>query len=527
MLSYRNILISIFFAIYIILGIYLSITSGISHDQYHEQLNWSMNFDVIKSIFSDTEGYQNLLNYKDKYHGIAFHYISQPIQYLSYNFIGELNQVNLEGAYYLSRHSSIFLFFCISGIFFYFLCLKISNNENFSLLSTIIYLFYPYLFGHAQINGKDIPFLTLWIISTYFLFIIIENFYFEKKNFVKNILFLSFLTAFLISIRITGILILLEYLIALLILLNLKNINVIKFILENYLILLTFTFSLIFCIYLLNPIFWVNPMEFFNSIIWMSKYYNDICTLTLGKCMSSLNLPPSYFFIWFFFKLPIFILIGLFIYPLIEKKIFNNGIKTIYYGTFSFTILLIIFIFIIKNVALYDEIRHIMFLIPFIFLIALYNIFIFNKKIYYILSSFIILFFVAENISLNNYQYTWLNSLAKFTDIEKNFEIDYFGVSNKNLQKEIINFSKKNNINKNICIYGDLYTSAYLQTKNFSCFNQYSHVDSVKIRPFFAYQNIRNIKRSKPNDCDLIHLEKYNYTFYNKDIVVGKLWLCN
>ena len=32
---------------------------------------------------------------------------------------------------------------------------------------------------------------------------------------------------------------------------------------------------------------------------------------------------------------------------------------------------------------------------------------------------------LQENISLNNYQYTWLNSLAKFTDIEKNFEIDY------------------------------------------------------------------------------------------------------
>ena len=106
-------------------------------------------------------------------------------------------------------------------------------------------------------------------------------------------------------------------------------------------------------------------------------------------------------------------------------------------------------------------------------------------------------------------------------------KIDYFGVSNKNLQKKIINFSKKNNINKNICIYGDLYTSTYLQTKNFSCFKQYSHVDSAKLRPFFAYQNIRNIKRSKPNDCDLIHLEKYHYTFYNKDIVVGKLWLCN
>ena len=527
MLNYRNILLSIIFLIYIILGLYLSITSGIPHDQYHEQLNWTVNFDAIKSIFTDEGSYQNLLNYKDKYHGIAFHYISQPFQYLSHNFIAELNHVNSDGGYYLSRHSSIFIFFCISGIFFYLLCLKISSNKNFSIISTTIYLLYPYLFGHAQINGKDIPFLTFWIISTYFLFIVIENFYYDKKNFISNILILSFLTAFLISIRITGILILLEYLIAFLILLNLKNINFFKFIFVNYLLVLIFVFSLIVFIYLLNPIFWRNPMEFFNSISWMSKYYHDICTLTLGKCLRSLNLPPSYFFIWFFFKLPILILIGLLIYPFIEKKIFNNGIITIYYGTFSFTILSIIFVFIIKNVALYDEIRHVMFLVPFIFLIALYNIFLFNKKVYYIFSLFIIIFFILENISLKNYQYTWLNSFAKFTDIEKNFEIDYLGVSNKNLQKKIINFSKKNNISKNICVYGDLYTGVYLQSKNFSCFNQYSHVDSVKIRPFFAYQNIRNIKRSKPNDCELIHLEKYNYTFFNKDIIVGKLWFCN
>ena len=52
-------------------------------------------------------------------------------------------------------------------------------------------------------------------------------------------------------------------------------------------------------------------------------------------------------------------------------------------------------------------------------------------------------------------------------------------------------------------------------------------MDSTKTRPFYAYQNVRNIKRSNPNDCKLIHVEKYNYLFYNDDIVVGKLWYCD
>ena len=126
MLNFRNILIIIFFGIYFITGAYLSITNGISHDQYHEQLNWKINFDAIKGLFNNDNSYQQLLNYKDKYHGIAFHYFSQPIQLLTNNLIGKINNINIEYAQYISRHLAVFLIFNISGIFFYLLSLKLS-----------------------------------------------------------------------------------------------------------------------------------------------------------------------------------------------------------------------------------------------------------------------------------------------------------------------------------------------------------------------------------------------------------------
>ena len=134
----------------------------------------------------------------------------------------------------------------------------------------------------------------------------------------------------------------------------------------------------------------------------MGKYYHDVCTLTLGSCMKALNLPSSYIFIWLFFKLPIIILLGLAAFPLIEKKVFNDGLKTIFYGIISITTLTILFLLILRNVALYDEIRHIMFLIPLIFLIGLYNIFIFNKNLFYVTSILVMIFFIFENISLKN-----------------------------------------------------------------------------------------------------------------------------
>ena len=220
MINYKKIILSILFFLYFIIGAYLSLNTGISHDQYHEQLNWKINFEAIKSVFFDKGSYEILLNYLDKYHGIAFHYISQPVQFLIYEKVANFYDVTLEGSYYLSRHLAVFIFFCFAGYFFYLLSYKISNDKNFSIICVILLYLYPYLFGHAQINGKDIPFLSVWIISTFLLFKIIESFYNEEKIELINILLISIVTAFLVSIRVTGILILLEYFIGLIILLN-------------------------------------------------------------------------------------------------------------------------------------------------------------------------------------------------------------------------------------------------------------------------------------------------------------------
>ena len=40
------------------------------------------------------------------------------------------------------------------------------------------------------------------------------------------------------------------------------------------------------------------------------------------------------------------------------------------------------------------------------------------------------------------YQYTWFNLFGNFVDISKNFEVDYWGVSGKNIAKKINNNDK-------------------------------------------------------------------------------------
>jgi len=525
MIKNKNLIYIVFIIIYLIFGTYLSITNGITSDESLEQLNWKENLSGIQNLLK-YGNYDEFLKYQDKYHGIAFHYISQPIQLLTYKFISNLNEVSLSGAYLISKHSVVFILFFISGIFFYLLSYKLTNNKLFSLTSSSIYLLYPYLFGHAQFNLKDIPFLSLWLISTYFFLTTIEDIFNEKSIDYKKIIFISFLTSFLISIRILGVVIFIQYLISLVILFNIKKINLFDFIKTYYKKFLLFILFLSLLTYIMNPVLWLNPLELINSIKWSANYFNNICTLTLGDCMSSLSLPSSYYFIWLFFKLPILILLGITLLPFVEKNIFAKKVTSIYYGTLLFSSISIIFIFILLRINIYDEIRHVMFLLPMIFLVSLVNIFYFNKKFFYSLAPIVIIFFVLENASLKPYQYTWLNSFAKFTDIKKNFEIDYWGVSGMNLQKKVNEYVNKNSISKDICIYGDEFAKDYLITKGFTCFKRYQQLDSAKIRPVIAYKNLRNAKRSDPRDCRLIWDEIYRYTFYNKDISVGTLWWC-
>ena len=516
-----------FIFIYLIVGISLSITTGISHDEIHEQQTWEINLKAIKSFFIDNNGYEELLNYKDRYFGIAFHLISQPIQFLTFKFVSNINSMSDAGAYLVSRHIAIFLIFTISGLCFYRLCNKISENYYFSILSTIIYLLYPYLFGHAQMNPKDIPLLSFWLICTYSSLSIFDNYLSLNKFQIRKILLLSFLTVFLVSIRLVGILIFLQYLISFLLLIDIKKINFFEFLKKNIKLIFIFFISFFIFLYLLNPILWKNPLEIINGLNWFSKYKIEVCTLTLGDCMKSLNLTYKYYFIWLFFKLPIFIIFGFLLFPFVEKKLFLNNKIKLYYLSLFISLFSILFILILAKVAIYDELRHIMFLFPIIFILSLFNFYRFNNKFFYTFAIILIPFLIIDNFKLNRYQYTWLNSFARYTDIQKNFELDYWGISNKNLQKSILNISEKENIDSSSCVYGDIYSKAFLENKNFTCFKSYSSIDNPEKRPFFAYQNIRNLKKSDPKDCSLKYLEQYNYLFFDQKLIMGKVWLCN
>ena len=106
-LNKKFIILSLFLA-YILIGSFLSITTGITSDEYHEQKNWLVNLSAIKD-FIYTGEYESFLEYWDRYHGIGFQLISQPIQFLIKDFVTNINNITDYGGLLVSKHFVVFL----------------------------------------------------------------------------------------------------------------------------------------------------------------------------------------------------------------------------------------------------------------------------------------------------------------------------------------------------------------------------------------------------------------------------------
>ena len=518
-----NLLLIIFF----LTGSLSSLNVGISHDEWHEEQNWKFNLDIIKKtknkIFFDEKDNLDLDSNLDKYYGVGFQFISQPIQSLLKSNVQKYQGVSDFGAKLLSKHFIVFSFFFISGLIFFKIIKKVTNDRNFSYLSTYIYLLYPYLLGHSFFSPKDIPFMSVWLLCTYlslkFFEIILQN---KSINYLR-VAILAICTAFLLSIRVTGVLIFFQYIFTFLIFLNIKKISLLEFIEIYYKKFLYFLFLLFLFIFILNPVYWYSPLSFFSAIKWMSHYYHDICTDTLGSCMSAKNLPSTYMLIWFAVKLPLIILLGIFLVPFSERKIFKEKKASLIFGTLLSSIIFTPLILIIINANLYDEIRHVMFLMPLIFIVSVTSLYYFSKKIFYILGCFSIALFLIENFKIHPYQYVWFNTPSRILDLTKKFELEYMGISGREISKSIISLNE----NK-ACILaspGHTVEPFFFETK-YDCFDKWQLIDTNYSRPFLAIQHVRNIKKGKPFNCKIISNEGFKLLFHEEKFITGKLLKC-
>ena len=511
----------LFLIIFLSLGIYSSIKIGITHDEFHDYYVFESNKNYIINKFFGTNYDTSYLTGISKFYGSGFHYVSSLIELFSKNIFfydskTELTQI------LLSKHISVFLFFLCSGLILKRIIKILTGNELQAQISTIFYLVYPYLLGHSFFNIKDIPFLTVWIICTYLIIKIIKIIFYQKKNFTKELILLSIFTAYLLSIRIAGVLIFIQYLVFILVLMSVNNNNIFKFIKIYLKEIILFIFITLFLFIALQPSFWGNPFLIIDSIKAMSQHLQTVCTVTLGECMPAQNLPPTYLPIWFFFKLPLIIIFGLISFFFVEEKIKKQKLDYTIFIALVFSVLIILAILILMNVNLYDEIRQVMFLLPLIFIISLSSLYYWSKKTFYLFIPIFILFFTLQNFKIYPYNYVWINNFSHITKVDNVFELDYWGVSTKNISE----FLSKN-IDNDQCIISNRNDALQSFLSKNQCFIEFKNLHKSNNRPFIVSFMERALKKGTPNNCKLIYEEKGNLNFSSEEIIFAKVFRCD
>ena len=463
---------------------------GIAWDEPNQKEIGKFNYDYLLGT-SDS-----LKQYHDRYYGAAY---EMPVYALTKIF----NLENTPSEYHF-RHLINHLLFILSLAFFFALLFKLFKNFHTAIFGTLILYLHPRIFAHSFFNSKDLVFLSFFIIGLYTLFLVFEN---QTK---KRILLHALATAFLIDIRIIGII--LPFISLLVMLPNLFKAS--EYRKQSLKSLTLYSILSILFIYLFWPALWTDPFLLGKSFLRMSHFPFRYDVLFQGALIPATQIPWSYIPVWIGISTPPFILLFIilgFVWLIRdyiknpESAFFTNKqwfILVIATFPIDFSILLIII-----NSTLYDGWRQVFFLYPMILLAAIYAFHHLMKKLenkrfwkiftYTLISVFIILT-VKKIIYLHPYEQVYFNHFVSKKDENrrKSFEMDYWGLSYREGIAYVLNHDNSKKIS--ICF------ANAAGENNLLCFSDEEQARIViKEKPEMADYFITNYR---------YHPENYKYT---------------
>jgi len=497
-----------------IYSIYCSILIGPSFDEFVHNKNGEKLFNYIFSL-----GRREYIDPIYLYH------------YGFYDFLGAFFSKNFTSNYLIESHHILNLIFSTLSVFGIYQISKKLFNKKIAKIAFLICFINPIYFGHFSINPKDtiIAFTYIWIFYLSIKYPQKQN---NRNDRINYIFYLILLISLGLGIRLTFIFLLIPIFIVLLseIILNKKkfNFNFIKFFCD-LLLIIVFTF----CITIL---FWPDTHKDLLTLpfIYIKEYFISFLGSNFGLPFGLLNgdfyetqnTPKNYILIFLLFKMPLYIILSLFLLPFF---MFDNNFlkkKNSFKKNFIYIVLQIffpIFLVLITGTALNDGIRYLLYIIPFICLIAsisIFYLFSLNCLIYKFLKFTFISLFIYNLIfflTLTPYQYTFVNILnGKFSNNLNKFENDYWGVSLKELMTIAKNeniFNDKKHYNIATCGLNSGVLKFYLN-RDFDI--NYKFVNSDEEYDFIVFINrvdttVNNLNLNNPQTC----YSKFN----NKNIV--------
>jgi hypothetical protein len=459
--------VSIFFILYFFVGLFISNDYGIPWDEPIQRNLGYLNYNFV--IHNDT----TLLSHHDRYYG--------PILEIILVVAEKILPLATSKAIFNMRHMLNFMVFYLGTIFFYLLCKKRFKRRWLALAGSTFLIISPRIFAHSFYNSKDLPFMGLFIVSSYFLL----NFL-EKTN-TKNAIILGVFAATLTAIRVLGILIpafaIFFFLVN--VLLNKKHMKLnSKETITAFLALISIysLFTILFW-----PVLWHNPLVgFYNAIQQMSQFPWEGTVLYLGEFISSSQLPWHYLLVWILVTTPViyslFFLVGAtqIIISIFKKprRLNKSILRDLVIMAWLFIPLVSI---IATNAVLYDAWRHVFFVYPAFIYIAILGLsststnlkIIFSKHKAFIkpglisILAFMLISTIVFMVKNHPFQNMYFNFLAgNKTKIKQHLEMDYWGLSFRDGLEYLVKTDKRPQIKVFSVYYPAMTNTLMLETND-------------------------------------------------------------
>ncbi|MBU3630100.1 hypothetical protein [Polynucleobacter sp. AP-Melu-500A-A1] len=554
---------TLFWCIYIPVGLWACQQVGISWDEGIELNTYKVNLEAILGVTQgDLAPYQALLAYGDRYYGVGFHIPANLLSFLIETVSPISADLGSEARRITLNHIAIFLSWVGSGYLVGQILKRVTQDAWISTLGMIACLLWPYLLGHGLMNIKDIPFLFAWLLCTNQLLFILSKT--QAKSLIGAYTLLGIFTGWLISIRISGVLISLEYLAFLLIFWSTRNKDQPS--IQTQLAPSTFSWRSIgifllatsLTLFVCYPILWHNPLELLNAISYMSRHPWDGDTLTAGRFIAGTQL-PWYIAAWLAVKLPLIAILGLVLCPIALYKLIRISSPSQHtlqkpstadateqspwnaraIAALLLTVSLILLALVIKKVSLYNELRQILFIFPLLWIVAISSLRWINRKFTLGLLLSSIALFSWDNLKLFPYQYVYFNEIARQFPIATQYEKDYFGLSstqsarwlNQNIQESTQALSAE-------CVYvSPLHLWQYtIDNQKVACSKDFSERPQNRSassqnqstgQAYWIGLPVRDKVKALPiPNCTILHSEERILPLSSQTLVMSELYTC-
>ena len=145
-------------ALFAIVGLAVFDDYGIASDEAAQRKIGYVSFDYIAGIRDDLT-----VNgpYPERYYGVAF---ELPL-IVAERLLGLEDSRGI----YLSRRIVAHLLFLAAGFFAWLLAYRLFGSRLVALFAMLIFLSHPRIYAHSFFNTKDLPFLSVFMVSLYLI----------------------------------------------------------------------------------------------------------------------------------------------------------------------------------------------------------------------------------------------------------------------------------------------------------------------------------------------------------------------